>query len=109
MKRPTPRRGEVWWWESADIGTRPVVVLSRDAAVAMRRMAIVAPCTTNIRGMSSEVVLEPGDDPVPAVSAVNLDSLENVPVILLVKRLGLLSDERMRAVCAAIKVAVACD
>jgi len=72
-------------------------------------MAIVAPCTTNIRGMPSEVVLEPGDDPVPAVSAVNLDSVENVPVVLLVKRLGLLSDERRRAVCAAIRVAVACD
>lgn len=99
----------MWWWESAQVGTRPVVVLSRDAAVARRRLAIVAPCTTNIRGIPSEVVLEPGDDPVPAVSAVNLDSLENVPVALLVNRLGLLSDERMREVCAALKVAVACD
>lgn len=75
----------------------------------MRRMAIVAPCTTNVRGIPSEVVLEPGDDPVPAVSAINLDSLENVPIALLVKRLGLLSDERMRAVCTALKIAVACD
>lgn len=109
MKRPAPRRGEVWWWESAHIGIRPVVVLSRDAATASRRVAIVAPCTTNLRGIPSEVVLEPGDDPVPAVSAINLDSLANVPVALLVKRLGLLSDERMREVCAALKIAVACD
>ena len=109
MLSPTPRRGEVWWWESAHTGIRPVVVLSRDASVAMRRMAIVAPCTTNVRGIPSEVVLEPGDDPVPAVSAINLDSLENVPIALLVKRLGLLSDERMRAVCTALKIAVACD
>lgn len=74
-----------------------------------RKMAIVAPCTTTIRGLPSEVLLEPGDDPVPAVSAVNLDSVENVPLALLVQRLGRLSDERMRDVCAALEVAVDCS
>lgn len=43
------RRGEVWWWESPHAGRRPVVVLSRDAALDRLRMAIVAPCTTTIR------------------------------------------------------------
>jgi len=73
-----------------------------------RKMAIVAPCTTTIRGLPSEVLLEPDDDPVPAVSAVNLDSVENAPLALLVQRLGRLSDERMREVCAALEVAVHC-
>ncbi|WP_419924770.1 type II toxin-antitoxin system PemK/MazF family toxin [Candidatus Poriferisocius sp.] len=102
------RRGEVWWWEAPHTGRRPVVVLSRDAATDRRKMAIVAPCTTTIRGLPSEVLLEPGDDPVPAVSAVNLDSVENAPLALLVQRLGRLSDERMREVCAALEVAVDC-
>ena len=102
------RRGEVWWWESPIAGRRPVVVLSRDAAIHRRKMAIVAPCTTTIRNLASEVVLEPGDDPVPAVSAVNLDAVENAPLALLVQRLGCLSDERMREVCAALEVAVDC-
>ena len=105
---PSARRGEVWWWESPHAGRRPVVVLSRDAAIYRRKMAIVAPCTTTIRGLPSEVVLEPGDDPVPAVSVVNLDSIENAPLSLLVQRLGRLSDERMREVCAALEVAVDC-
>ena len=73
-----------------------------------RKMAIVAPCTTTIRGLPSEVVLDPSDDPVPAISAVNLDSIENAPLGLLVQRLGRLSDERMREVCAALEVAVDC-
>ena len=73
-----------------------------------RKMAIVAPCTSTIRGLPSEVLLEPDDDPVPAVSAVNLDSVENAPLALLVQRLGRLSDERMREVCAALEVAVHC-
>lgn len=102
------RRGEVWWWESPHAGRRPVVVLSRDAAMQRRKTAIVAPCTTTIRGLPSEVVLEPGDDPVPALSAVNLDSVENAPLGLLVQRLGRLSDERMREVCAALEVATDC-
>jgi mRNA interferase MazF len=105
----SPARGEVWWCEPPEIGRRPVVVLSRNAAIAGRRRAIVGPCTTTIRQLPSEVVLEPGDDPVPRRSAVNLDSVENVPVALLVERLGRLSDARMRQVCAALAVAVACD
>ncbi|HWI02833.1 MAG TPA: type II toxin-antitoxin system PemK/MazF family toxin, partial [Acidimicrobiales bacterium] len=55
---PLPKRGEVWWSELADIGRRPVVVLSRDAAIPRLRRALVAPCTTNIRGLPSEVLLE---------------------------------------------------
>ena len=99
----------MWWWESEHVGGRPAVVLSRDAALERLPTAIVAPCTTTIRGIPSEVVLEPGEDPVPAVSAVNLDSLDNTPVALLVQRLGRLSDERMRQICVALEVAVACD
>src|SRR3954451_18549653 len=44
--------------ELAEIGRRPVVVLSRDAAIPRLRRVLVAPCTTTIRGLASEVVLE---------------------------------------------------
>lgn len=104
-----PARGEVWWCEPPEIGRRPVVVLSRDSAIPRLRRALVAPCTTTIRGLPSEVVLEPGDDPVPLRSAINLDSVESVSIGLLTDRLGRLSDHRMRQVCAALAVAVRCD
>lgn len=103
-----PRRGEVWWCEPPEIGRRPVVVLSRDAAIPRLRRTLVAPCTTTIRGLPSEVVLEPGDDPVPRRSAVNLDSVESVSVGILVERLGRLGDSRMREICAALAVATDC-
>ena len=104
-----PQRGEVWWSEVPEIGRRPVVVLSRDAAIRRRRRAIVGPCTTNVRDLASEVVLDPTDDPVPKRSAVSLDSVESVGVGVLVERLGRLSDARMREICAALAVATACD
>ena len=103
-----PARGEVWWCELAEIGRRPVVVLSRDVAIPRLRRALVAPCTTIIRGLASEVVLEPDSDPVPRRSAVNLDSVESVPVAVLVSRLGRLADTRMREICGALEVAVDC-
>ncbi len=106
---PIPNRGDVWWCELSEIGRRPVIVLSRDAAIPRLRRAVVAPCTTTIRGLASEVVLEPGADPIPRRCAVNLDSVESVPVAVLVERLGRLADERMRQVYAALAVAVDCS
>ena len=103
-----PARGDVWWCELPDIGRRPVVVLSRDAAIPRLRRALVAPCTTTVRGLPSEVLLEPRDDPVPRRSAVNLDSVESVAVAVLVERIGRLGDVRMREICAALEVAVDC-
>lgn len=103
-----PARGELWWCELADFGRRPVVVLSRDVAIPRLRRALVAPCTTTVRGLPSEVVLEPSDDPVPRRSAVNLDSVESVAVATLVDRLGRLRADRMAEVCAALAVAVDC-
>ncbi|MFL5961432.1 MAG: type II toxin-antitoxin system PemK/MazF family toxin [Gaiellaceae bacterium] len=104
-----PARGEVWWCELAEIGRRPVVVLSRDVAIPRLRRTLIGPCTTTIRGIPSEVPLEPGEDPVPRSSVVNLDSVESVSLGTLVERLGRLSDKRMREICRALEIAVACD
>ena len=95
-----PARGEVWWCELPEVGRRPVVVLSRDTAIPRLRRALIAPCTTTIRGIPSEVRLEPTEDPIPRISVVNLDSIESV---------GRLSDERMRQICDALDIAVACE
>ncbi|MPY93289.1 MAG: toxin [Acidimicrobiia bacterium] len=104
-----PYRGELWWCELPEVGRRPVLVLSRDAAIPRLRRTLIAPCTTTIRDLPSEVLLEPGDDPVPRRSAVNLDSVESVSISTLVDRLGALSGQRMRDVCAALEVAVDCS
>jgi mRNA interferase MazF len=104
-----PARGEVWWCELAEVGRRPVVVLSRDAAIPRLGRTLIGPCTTTIRGIPSEVMLEPREDPIPRTSVVNLDSVESVSLATLVDRLGRLSDERMRQICNALEIAVACE
>jgi mRNA interferase MazF len=104
----TPARGELWWCELPVAGRRPVVVLSRGVAIPRLRRTLVAPCTSTIRSLPSEVILEPADDPVPQRCAVNLDSVESVSVAVLVSRLGRLADVRMRAICSALAIAVDC-
>ena len=104
-----PARGDVWWCEMPEIGRRPVVVLSRDAVIPRHRRALIAPCTTTIRQLPSEVILEPGEDPVPLRSAVNLDSVESLSIAILVERMGRVADHRMRQICAALAIAVDCS
>lgn len=107
--RNLPRRGELWWCDMPNIGLRPVVVLSRERAIPVMRRAMVAPCTTTIRGLRSEVLLEPREDPVPEPTAVNLDSVNLVSVDLFLNRMGTLSWARMAEVCAAAEVALGCE
>lgn len=104
-----PKRGEIWWCELPEIARRPVVVMSRDVAIPRLRRAVVAPCTTTIRGLPSEVLLDPAEDPIPRESAVNLDSLESVSISTLTERVGRVSDRRMRQICEALNVAVNCE
>jgi len=70
---------------------------------------LIAPCTTTIRALASEVVLEPDEDPIPRRPAVNLDSVESVSIAVLVDRLGRLASTRMSEICAALAVAVDCS
>ena len=103
-----PTRGEVWWCEPPEIGRRPVVVLSRDAAISARHRVIVAPCSTQHRLLPSEVELGPAIDPVPQPCVVSLDSLESVSIGVFIERIGTLTPQRMRQLCAALAVAVDC-
>ncbi|MBT8202322.1 MAG: type II toxin-antitoxin system PemK/MazF family toxin [Acidimicrobiia bacterium] len=106
--KDVPAPGEVWWRELPEVARRPVVVISRDVAIPRLQRTVVAPYTTTIRGLPSEVTLEPAEDPIPTTSVVNLDSIESVSGGTLTQRLGRLSDGRMRQICAALNVAVNC-
>ena len=103
-----PARGELWWCETPDAGRRPCVVLTRDEAISRLRRVMVAYATTNERGLQTEVVLDPTDDPVRQRCVLQLDSTQSLSLGLFVERMGRLSDDRMREVCAALAVAVDC-
>ena len=103
------RRGEVWWTDlGPPAGRRPVLLLSRDEAYAVRSLVIVAPVTTRIRGIRSEVPLGP-DDGIPKVCAANLDTITTIARSSLTERLAVLKRDKVQAVDAAIRFALGMD
>ena len=101
------QRGEVWWAElPSPIGRRPVVLLSRDEAYAVRNAVTVAEVTTKIRGIPVEVVLGP-EDGLPKKCVVNVDTLATIRKDLLVERICLLRSEKLRDIDEAIKFSLA--
>ncbi|PIX25023.1 MAG: hypothetical protein COZ69_04510 [Deltaproteobacteria bacterium CG_4_8_14_3_um_filter_45_9] len=97
------RRGEVWWAElPLPIGRRPVVLLSRDEAYAVRNAVTVAEVTTTIRGIPVEVELGP-EDGLPKKCVVNLDTIVTIRKDLLIERLAILRDEKIEQINSAIK------
>ena len=101
------RRGEVWWADlGAAAGRRPVVLLSRDDAYAVRQLVTVAPVTTRIREIPVEVPLGP-EDGLPKRCVANLDSMVTISKASLVQRVSRLGGQRLRAIEEAICFALA--
>ena len=96
------KRGEIWWAELASpAGRRPVLLLSRNEAYAVRELVMVAPLTTRIRGIPSEVSLR-DEDGVPRACVVNLDTITVIAKASLRERLTALSAEKLKAVEEAL-------
>jgi mRNA interferase MazF len=96
------RRGEVWWAElEPPAGRRPVVLLSRGEAYSVRSLIVVAPVTTRIRHIASEVPLGT-DDGMPQDCVANLDTITTIPKDCLQSRITTLSAKKLKEVEAAI-------
>ncbi len=96
------RRGEIWWAElEQPAGRRPVVLLSRNEAYTVRSLVIVAPVTTRIRHIPSEVQLGI-DDGMQQECVANLDTITTIPKDCLQTRLAMLSSKKLKEVEAAI-------
>lgn len=105
----TIARGDVRLYQFAPPDKkRPVVVLTRDSAVAYLSTVTVAPITSTIRGVPSEVLLKE-DDGMKTACAVNLHNAVTVSQDRLGKRVAQLSSARMHEICAALRFALGCD
>lgn len=103
------RWGEVWWAElPGPFGRRPVVLLSREEAYAIRDQVVVAPVTTRIRGIRSEVPLGP-EQGLPKRCVANLDTIGTIPKLALRERIALLPRETVQAFNAAVRFALGLD
>lgn len=100
------RRGEVWWADlPAPAGRRPVVLLSRNEAYLVRDLVTVAPVTSRIRGIPTEVELGPADG-LPKRCAINLDTVTTIPKAALSQRVAVLAPEKLVMAEKALKFAL---
>lgn len=102
-----PAHLEIWWGELPDRSPRPYLVLTRDQAIPVLRRVVVAPITTTVRGLPTEVTLG-ADEGLPVDSAASLDNVETVPKSALVRRVGALPARRDHELCQALRNAVDC-
>jgi mRNA interferase MazF len=100
-------RGGVFWIEHPEWGRRPVLVLTRDAAIGVLKRVSIASITRVIRDIPTEVVLDV-DDGMPTRCVVTLDNLGEAWKAMLVEHVTTLTPARMREVCDALDTAVGC-
>jgi mRNA interferase MazF len=88
------------------MGRRPTILLSRDEAYGVRTAVTVVPLTRRVRRIPVEVRLEP-EDGVPRTCVANADNVTYVAKSRLVRRVGPLAPDKLRAVEDAIRFALA--
>lgn len=101
------KRGDVRWYkyEKPD-KNRPVVILTRDSIITHLGEVTVAPITTTVRDIPSEVLLAK-EDGMPRECAINCDHLQTVDKGRIGSLITTLSPSRISELRAAITFAIA--
>jgi mRNA interferase MazF len=101
-------RGEVWTYRFGSPGKRrPVVILTRDEVIELLNTVMVAPVTSTIRDIPSQVIIGTAEG-LAHDSAISLDHVQSVERSKLIRRVGRLSPDKLREVWAALVVATGC-
>jgi mRNA interferase MazF len=102
-------RGDVCWYTfKAPDKKRPVLILTRDSAIAVLNSITVAPITSTIRSIPTEVVLTE-DDGLPNTCAANFDNLQTVPKSNIGDCIARLTARKMKEAGAAVSFALGFD
>lgn len=88
--------------------TRPAAVLTREAARSAMTKVTVAPITSTIKGLSSEVRVGPRNG-LDADGVISLDNIVTVPVSLLGRTVGFLDRTQERELARAVVLAYDLD
>ena len=100
------RRGEIHWYTfKTPDKKRPVLILTRNSILDVLGEVTVAPLTSTIRRIPSEVVLTL-EDGLPTVCAINLDHVQTVSKAKIGSFITTLSDSQMDQVKNALLFAL---
>lgn len=102
-------RGDVCWYTfKAPDKKRPALVLTRNSAIAVLNSVTIAPITSTIRSIPTEVILTIADG-LPDTCAANFDNIQTVPKCNIGDRIARLTAQRMREAAVAVSFALGFD
>ena len=102
-------QGDVYWYTFKEPDKRrPVVIVTRDSAIPYLTAVTIAPITTTIRAIPSEVVLSEADGLLTECAA-NCDTLQTIVKSKLGGYITHLAPERLRELREAISFALGFD
>lgn len=102
-------RGDVCWYTfKAPDKKRPVLILTRESAISVLNSVTIAPITSTIRSIPTELLLTKQDG-VPHTCAANFDNLQTVPKSNIGDRITRLTSRRMKEAAAAVSFALGFD
>jgi mRNA interferase MazF len=100
------RRAEVWWAQlPSPVGSRPVVILTRDSVLSSLGSIVVGLVTRTRRGLETEVSLG-GREGLPCTCVLNLDNILTVPRQCLTRQMGSLTSDKVDQLDQALKVSL---
>jgi len=103
------RRGDVFWARfPMPVGRRPVVLVSRDEAYAIRTRITVVVVTRTVRGIPTEVRLGPAQG-LPKACVANADELVTIPCSALAEHIGTLGRNKLDEINAALLFSLAIE
>ncbi|WP_419850274.1 type II toxin-antitoxin system PemK/MazF family toxin [Candidatus Poriferisocius sp.] len=101
-----PAQSDIWWYESEEAKSRPVLVVTRNEVIPGLGRIMVAPITRTVRGLLTEVPLDVEDGlAFPCVAA--FDNLQVVLKSHLTERVGTIAHRRYE-ICAALNAVADC-
>ena len=104
------KRGEICWYTfKKPDKRRPVLILTRNTALDFLNAVTIAPMTSTIRNIPSEIYLSSKEDGVPQSCVVNFDNLQTVPKEYLGEVITTISQTHMEKAQRAISFALGFD
>lgn len=104
---PVPHRCELWWADVPGDKVRPVLILTREPFISRLNAVLVAPVTSRVRDIPTEVALDAADG-MPQPCAANFDNVFTLRRDRLRERIAMLPAARWEEVCRAHRFAVGC-
>jgi mRNA interferase MazF len=104
----SPQRGDIWLADIRGDKIRPVLIMTRTSVIGHLHSLIVAPVTSTIRHIPTEVRLGLNEGLLHD-SVANFDNTQLLPKRWLIRKIGQLGSTKLTQACNSLNQATGCQ